>query len=81
MPAAIEANTDHEAYVYTTVDDDPDSLAVFQQYRDAAAAAAFLRDPGYLQYLAESEHLLAGPPEILTCTPQWSKSVGPDHAA
>lgn len=77
MPAAIEANADHEAYVYTTVDDDPDALAVFQQYRDAAAAAAFLHDPRYLQYLAESKHLLAGPPEVSACTPLWSKAVGP----
>lgn len=79
MPAAIDANPDHEAYVYTTVDDDADCLAVFQQYSNAAAAAAFLTDASYLKYLSESEHLLAGPPEITGCTPHWSKSVGPDR--
>ena len=80
MPAAISLNDDHEAYDYTTVDDDPDALLVFQQYRDADAAAAFLQNPEYLKYLEASEHLLAGPPEIVATTPVWSKPVQPGTA-
>ena len=32
MPAAVEANPGHEAYVYTASAADPDVLVVFQQY-------------------------------------------------
>lgn len=76
MPAAVEANAGHEAYVYTEVVDDPDAVMVYQQYADAEQAAAFLQDPAYLAYLAASEHLLAGPPALTAVVPRWSKRVG-----
>ncbi|MBO3662271.1 putative quinol monooxygenase [Microbacterium stercoris] len=76
MPAAIDANDGHEAYVYTTVAGDPEALMVFQQYASREEAAAFLTTEPYLAYLAESEHLLAGPPTMVTATPVWSKNVG-----
>lgn len=77
MPAAIEANEGHEAYVFSTSYADPRVLVVYQQYRDAAAAQAFLGDPAYLAYLEASRHLLAGPPEVEAVQPLWSKAVGP----
>lgn len=76
MPAAVTANDAHEAYVYTSVDDDPDALMVFQQYRSRADAAAFLSTEPYRAYLADSEHLLAGPPQVVGTTPLWSKNIG-----
>lgn len=77
MPEAIEANDGHEAYVYCASHADRDVLVVYQQYRDAAAAQAFLGDPAYLAYLEESRDLLAGPPEVEAVEPLWSKAVGP----
>lgn len=77
MPAAVGGNDGHEAYVYCASHADPDVLVVFQQYRDAAAAQAFLGDPAYLAYLEESKDLLAGPPEVEAVEPLWSKAVGP----
>src|SRR5699024_9530211 len=68
MPEAIEANDGHEAYVYCASHADRDVLVVYQQYRDAAAAQAFLED---------ARDLLAGPPEVEAVEPLWSKAVGP----
>lgn len=77
MPGAVDGNDGHEAYVFCASHADPDVLVVFQQYRDAAAAQAFLGDPAYLAYLEESRNLLAGPPEVEAVEPLWSKAVGP----
>lgn len=76
MPDAVAANPHHEAYVYTEVADEPDAVMVYQQYTDAGHAAAFLRDPAYLAYLAASEHLLAAPPVVTVVAARWSKHVG-----
>ena len=78
MPGAVDGNDGHEAYVLCASHADPDVLVVYQQYRDAAAAQAFLGDPSYLAYLADSRQLIAGPPEVEPVEPLWSKAVGPD---
>ncbi len=76
MPAAVDANQHHEAYVYTRVHEDPDVIMVYQQYTDSEHAAAFLHDPAYQAYLSASEHLLAAPPVVTAVTPLWTKNVG-----
>lgn len=77
MPAAVQANDGHLAYVMCASHADPDVLLVFQEYRDAAAAQQFLGNPDYLRYLEESRGLLSGPPEVEAVEPLWSKAVGP----
>lgn len=72
MPAAIEANDGHEAYFYCYADD-PDTIVVFQQYADDAAAQGFLSHPAYLAYLTEVEPLLAGPSQLTRAITRWSK--------
>lgn len=76
MVPAVAGNPDHLAYYYCLDVEDADMLRVFQLYRDAAAAEAFLRHPNYSAYLAEVERLLAGPPEVHTATPAWHKPQG-----
>ena len=77
MPEAVQANDGHQTYVICASHADPDVLLVFQQYRDATAAQAFLGNPAYLAYLRESGELLTGPPEVEAVEPLWSKTVGP----
>lgn len=77
MPEAVQANDGHRAYMFCASHADPDVLLVFQQYRDAAAAQAFLGNPAYLAYLEESGDLLTGPPEVEAVEPLWSKAAGP----
>jgi quinol monooxygenase YgiN len=77
MPAALEAHDGHEAYLICSSHTDPEVLVVYQQYRDAAAAQAFLANPAYLAYLEASRRLLKGAPEVEPVDPLWSKAVGP----
>ncbi|HHX83811.1 MAG TPA: antibiotic biosynthesis monooxygenase [Actinomycetales bacterium] len=79
MPAAIEAHDGHEAYLMCASHADPDVLVVYQQYRDAAAAQAFLANPAYLAYLEAARRLLKGVPEVEAVDPLWSKAVGPSR--
>lgn len=74
MAPAVAGNDDHLVYFYCFDDGDPDVICVFQLYRSAEAAAAFLQRPSYAQYLTEVEPLLAGPPELHAATPEWTKS-------
>lgn len=73
MPAVVQANPHHEAYVCTRVVQDPDAVMVYQQYTGADEAAAFLREPAYRAYLDASEHLLASPPSVTLVEPLWTK--------
>jgi len=70
---AIEENDAHEAYAYTFDVDDADVIRAFQQYRDAASAAAFLETPAYRSYVAEVESLLLGPPTVIRADVIWTK--------
>lgn len=70
---AIIANAAHEAYAYMYDVDDPDVIRAFQQYVDAAAAAAFLATPAYAAYVAAVEHLLVGPPTVTRTEVVWTK--------
>lgn len=74
MAPAVSDNDDHLFYFYCFDDADPDVICVFQLYRDADAATAFLDHPNYIQYIAAVEPLLAGPPEFHAATPEWTKS-------
>ena len=75
MAPAVTGNSGHLAYWYCFDTEDSDVLRVFQLYESAAAAAAFLEHPAYRSYLSAVEGLLAGPPEVHTAAPQWSKAV------
>lgn len=76
MLDAIAENDAHEAYVYSEDVADRDVLMVFQQYSSQEAGEAFLQTPEYRAYLAASEPLLAGPPEVTVVRQLWSKNVG-----
>jgi quinol monooxygenase YgiN len=70
---AIEENDAHEAYAYAFDADDADVIRAFQQYRDAASAAAFLETPAYRSYVAAVESLLLGPPTVTRADIIWTK--------
>lgn len=74
MAPAIADNDGHLAYHYCFDNDDPDLIRVFQLYRDAEAAAAFLRHPNYTAYQQEVLELLIEPSEIHAAEPQWQKT-------
>lgn len=75
MQPRIAQNEAHEAYFYCYDDNDPDSICVYQQYSDRESSQAFLKNPGYADYLKEVEPLLAGTPEITAATPVWVKGA------
>lgn len=75
MPSSIQGNDGHTDYHYCFEADDPDAVIVFQRYVDPAAAEAFLEEPSYQRYLAESLPLLAGPPTVITGLPYWTKAT------
>jgi quinol monooxygenase YgiN len=72
MQPAIEANPEHDVYVYS-FGADPDEIVAFQVYANADAATAFLQSPAYTTYEAEVADLLAGPPQVEVVQPQWIK--------
>lgn len=72
---AIEANEGHEGYAYMFDADDPDVIRAFQQYRDPAAAAAFLETPAYAAYVDAVEGLLVGPPAVTRTDVVWTKTT------
>lgn len=72
----IEANPDHLAYAYCFDDADGDVVRVFQLYRTADAAEAFLQLPGYADYLEHVMELVAEPPRLDTASPKWMKGSG-----
>ncbi len=74
MADAVSRNAGHVAYRYTFDEDAPDAVVAIQEYASDDDAAAFLRDPAYLAYLAESEPLLARPPVVRRLRPVWSKA-------
>jgi len=73
MAPAVSANPGHTAYFYCFDNTDPDVISAFQVYESAAASQAFLKTESYLAYLKEVEPLLAGPPQVTSLTPVWSK--------
>ena len=74
MAPAIADNDGHLAYHYCYDQADPDLLRVFQLYRNAEAAAAFLSHPNYAAYQQEVRDLLIEPSEIHAADPQWQKT-------
>ena len=74
MAPAVAGNPDHLDYHYCYDLTDGDVLQVFQLYRNADAAGAFLQHPNYAAYLGEVEAMLAGPPDVQAASSQWSKS-------
>jgi quinol monooxygenase YgiN len=73
LQPAISANPGHDAYFYCFDDEDPDVVVVYQQYRDADAAAAFLATTAYRDYFDESAPLLAEAPVLTRATPRWQR--------
>jgi quinol monooxygenase YgiN len=74
MQHVIAKNPGHEAYFYCFDNSDPDSICAFQLYANLEASQQFLKTASYAAYLKEVEPLLAGPPQITSLTPIWSKS-------
>lgn len=78
MAPAVQANEGHESYFYCFDPGDPDVVCAFQSYRDASAAAAFLRTAAYRAYEKEVSPLLLGAPGVKQLVPVWSKA-SPDR--
>lgn len=74
MAPAVQANDGHEAYFYCVDPADPDLVCAFQLYRDASAAAAFLKTAAYREYEQEVTPLLLGAPGVKKLVPVWSKA-------
>lgn len=74
MPDAINNNPGHEHYFYCLDEAEPDTLRVFQLYRDETAASAFLNHPSYLAYKAASEHLIERT-DLSRAEPVWFKTT------
>ncbi|HYW56129.1 MAG TPA: antibiotic biosynthesis monooxygenase [Polaromonas sp.] len=73
MAAAVSSHEGHTAYFYCFDNADPDTIYAFQQYASVDASRNFLQTSSYADYLKEVEPLLAGPPEVTSLTPVWSK--------
>ncbi len=71
---AIAENADHLSYMYTFDVEDCDVIRVVQCYRTAQAATDFLKSAEYQSYARQVEALLAGPPELHTAAPVWTRS-------
>jgi quinol monooxygenase YgiN len=76
MMPAITANEGHVAYFYC-FGTEPDTICAFQQYRDEAAAAAFLKTPAYAAYIEEVTPLLTGEPAVSMLDIRWTKQPEP----
>ena len=74
MAPAITENDAHLAYHYCFDNNDADVIRVFQLYRDAKAATAFLEHPNYAAYQQEVLELLIEPSEIDAAESQWQKT-------
>jgi quinol monooxygenase YgiN len=59
---------------------DPDTLVVFQLYRDQAAMDKFLAGAWYSEYLKAVSEVVAKPPEILPATLVWRKATQPPRS-
>jgi quinol monooxygenase YgiN len=62
-----------EMFVWCADEIDSDIFYIFEIYGDRAVQQANAQDPAYFAYLQEAQPLLAGPPEVVTATPIWSK--------
>lgn len=74
LAPAISANAAHLDYFYGFADHDPDTLLVFQRYRDRQAAQEFLSNKSYKAYLSDVEPLLEGAPTVRSVQVAWTKS-------
>lgn len=75
LQARIAGNDAHAAYFYCFDDSDPDTICVFQLYRDRAGPEHFVAASWYPAYEAEVAPLLAGPSQFRTATPVWLKGA------
>jgi quinol monooxygenase YgiN len=62
-----------EVFVWCADEIDSDIFYIFEIYGDRAVQQANAQDPAYFAYLQEAQLLLAGPPDVVTATPIWSK--------
>lgn len=68
------ANPAHEAYFFCFDSKDPDTICVFQLYRDEVAMREFLGGSWYSEYLEEVGKVVAAPPEIQPADLIWAKT-------
>ena len=68
------ANPAHEAYFICFDSKDPDTIYVFQLYRDEVAMREFLSGSWYPEYLEEVGKVVAAPPEIQPADLIWAKT-------
>lgn len=73
-PRAQE-NPAHEAYYFCFDDADPDTVCVFQLYRDEASMKEFLSGDWYPEYLQAIGEVVAAPPQIMPASLVWAKEA------
>jgi quinol monooxygenase YgiN len=75
MAPAVADHLGHLAYFYCLDNADPDAIIAFQVYDSAKSSQEFLETDAYAAYLRDVERLLAGPPQVTSLTPVWSKQA------
>lgn len=71
----VEATAGHISYFYGYDADDPDAILVFQLQDSPETAAAFLAQPWFAAYEAETAALLSGPSEFRNAEPRFVKGM------
>ena len=66
------------AYAFCADVNDPDVFWIFELYSNPEAMGANAQAPWFAEYMRASVALLAGPPEVMTGKPMWTKGVAGD---
>jgi quinol monooxygenase YgiN len=70
-----EANPAQEVVVWCADRQDDDVFVLFEIYRDEASLGANAQADWFAEYMAAAMPLLAGEPQIVMATPQWSTGL------
>jgi quinol monooxygenase YgiN len=74
-PHALEPDSPQNLVVSCFDDHDPDTLVLFEIYRDHDAPQQNAQAPWFWAYMKAIEHLIEGRPEVWMGTPVWAKGV------
>lgn len=74
-PRAEAADSPQQVVVLCYDDVDPDTLILFEIYRDHDASQQNAQAPWFWAYMEAVGALIEGQPEMWTATPQWSRGI------
>jgi quinol monooxygenase YgiN len=75
------SNDAQEVVVWCADDKDPDAFHLFEVYRDRTSFQANATAPWFQEYMEKVRPLIAGQPELIMATPQWSKGIQAENDA